>query len=679
MQNQSNIISLFNPLNICEQKSKSQKPLNKPNLINKERQISSPINNIKDNEIESDKTEITVLPPSDNSCKVFETKKNRIKELKIEMFLGKKRKYSFQEEINNQMKEEKNNNDIKGVSTFKGEKINIKNNNTNIISFVAYKGNNFNKSFSLHFKKKKKNKFEFKKNNKNISKKNTKIKTIYDYYKSTPINPSIKDSKVFYNREKLLKKLEEQDLLIESQNKELSILNLTKKENEELINILRKEQEISEQEIKQCRLDISTMLKEISKLKRDNKIKWLSEQEYNLGKIIILYKTDLNQKIPLEYWKEGKEFRDIKEKIRHNNHLINELKQNNNTNNNLFASFKLDSLLKEKSELNKDLKKLENQKHLYLYEQNLFNQEKICTFSPLKKEGLPFLNERYQIIELIGKGGYSEVYKAYDVQKHQLVACKLIQLKENWPEEIKESYIKHTLRENSLLKILNHNKIVNLFDTIEINDNSFCNILEYCPGPDLALFIKKNGLIQEKIAVIIIVQILEALLYLNKLPNKIIHYDLKPENIIFTEKMKIKITDFGLSKIIDENSEYIQLTSQGVGTYWYLPPECFEEKKNIKINSKVDIWSLGVILYEMIFNKKPFGHQCSSQKNLLKEKIIQNAYNVEFPEKPEISKECKDFIQNCLKYKQQERYDIFQAFNSKFIKNCIDNCNYNYN
>ena len=154
MQNQSNIISLFNPLNICEQKSKSQKPLNKPNCINKERQISSPINNIKDNEIESDKTEITVLPPSDNSCKVLEVKKNRIKELKIEMFLGKKRKYSFQEEIKTQIKDDNNNNDIKEVSTFKGEKINIKNNNnTNILSFVAYKGNNFNKSFSLHFKK----------------------------------------------------------------------------------------------------------------------------------------------------------------------------------------------------------------------------------------------------------------------------------------------------------------------------------------------------------------------------------------------------------------------------------------------------------------------------------------------------------------------------------------------
>ena len=677
MQNQSNIVSLFNPINLCEQKIKNQNPSNRPNYSNKERSISSPINRLKDNEIESDKTEMTVLPPSDNSCKVSTVKKDKIKELKIEMFLGKKRKYSYQEEINNQIKEEKNNNnDIKDVAIFKEEKINSKNNNnTNILSFMSYKENNFKKSYSLHFKKIKKNKFEFKKNNKNIHIKNDKIKTLFDYYKSTPTNKSIKDGKIFYTREKLLKKLEEQDLIIESKNKELSILKFTQKENEELINILKKEQELSEQEINRCRLDISNMTKEISQLKRDNKIKWLNEQEYNLGKIIILYKTDLNKKIPLEYWKEGKDFRDIKEKIRQNKHLIKELQQNNNIDNNLFASYKLDTLLKEQTELNKDLKNLENKKQIYLYEQNLFNQEKICTFSPLKKEGLPFLKERYQIIELIGKGGYSEVYKAYDVQKHQLVACKLIQLKDNWPEEIKESYIKHTLRENSLLKILNHNKIVNLYDTIEINESSFCNILEYCPGPDLALFIKKNGLIQEKIALVIIVQILEALLYLNKLPNKIIHYDLKPENIIFTEDMKIKITDFGLSKIIDENSDYIQLTSQGVGTYWYLPPECFEEKKDIKINSKVDIWSLGVILYEMIFNKKPFGHQYSSQKNLLKEKVIQNAYHVDFPDKPEISKECKEFIENCLKYKQKERYDVFQAVNSKFIKNCIHNYN----
>ena len=155
-----------------------------------------------------------------------------------------------------------------------------------------------------------------------------------------------------------------------------------------------------------------------------------------------------------------------------------------------------------------------------------------------------------------------------------------------------------------------------LFDTIDINENSFCNILEYCTGPDLGFYLRKNGIIPENIAKIIVKQILEALLYLKKKKKKIIHYDLKPENILFDNDMNIKITDFGLAKIIEEDLDYVQLTSQGVGTYWYLPPECFEEKKDIKINSKVDIWSLGVILYEMIFNKKPFGHQYSSQKNL---------------------------------------------------------------
>ena len=675
MQNQATIISLLNPINIIEQENKNKTQKNSINNPNQERQISSPINPIKENEMENDKTQLTALPPSDNSCKFPTVKKNGIKELKIEMFLCKKRKYSFKEDINIKTKEDKNYNTKKDASIIDDKNINLTNNNKeNILSLVAYKTNNYNKSYTLHFKKNKNNKFEFKKNNKN----KTKSKTIYDYYQSTSTktkiktNYNIKDRKLIYNKEKLIKKLEEQDLIIETKNKEISMLKESHKENVELISSLQEYQTSANKEIKQCRLDISNMLKEISNLKRDNKIKWLNEQEYNLGKVVLLYKTDLNKKKASEYWKEGKEFRDLKEKIRQNQHQINILQKNDNENSdNLFTKFKLESLLKEKTELNQALKKLEHQKYIYLYEQNLFNQEKICTFCPYKKEGLPFLKERYQIIELIGKGGYSEVYKAYDTQNHKFVACKLIQLKDNWPEEIKQSYIKHTLRENSILQKINHAKIVNLYDTIEINDHSFCNILEYCSGPDLALYMRKNGLIPEKIAKIIANQILEVLLYLNKLPNKIIHYDLKPENILFDNDMNIKITDFGLAKIIDSNSDYIQLTSQGVGTYWYLPPECFDENKNIEINSKVDIWSLGVILYEMIFNKKPFGHECSSQKNLVKEKVIQNAYNVEFPNNPEISQECKDFIKNCLKYKQNERFDVFQAINSKFIKNSI--------
>ena len=658
MQTQGTIISLLKPTLINEEQNKDKISKNSINLPNKENQVSSTINQIKENEIESSKTQLTVLPPSNNSCKDLLGKKTNVKELKIEMFLCKKRKHSFNTENNNKENKDKKSEENNELGILREKNSNIeKNNKGNIITFLDYKSNKVKKNIAMHFKMNKKNKFEFKNNNKKH-----KTKTIYDYYKST----SIKTNKI-YNKEKLCKKIEEQDELNEIKNKEISMLKLTQRKNEELIASLREQQTIYDEEINKCRLDISNMLKEISKLKRENKVRWFNEQEYNLGKLIIIHKPEFNKSKNIEYWKEGKKIYDTKIKLKQNQCQIDLIQKNDD--NNSLSSFTLDCLMKEKEELCETLKKLETDKYLYLYKQNLFNQEKICTFSPLKKEGLPFLNERYQILELIGKGGYSEVYKAYDTYDHKFIACKLIQLNENWPQEIKQSYIKHTIRENLILQNLNHKKIVKLYDTLEINDNSFCNILEYCSGPDLSLYIRKNGgSISEQIAKIIITQILQALIYLNNLTKKIIHYDLKPENILFDSDMNIKITDFGLAKIIEPNTEFVQLTSQGVGTYWYLPPECFEENKNIEINSKVDIWSLGVILYEIIFNKKPFGHGCSSQKKLVKDKIIQNAYSVEFPENPEISEKCKDFIQNCLKYKQSERYDAFQAFNSEFIQ-----------
>jgi tousled-like kinase len=658
MQTQGTIISLLKPTLINEEQNKDKISKNSINLPNKENQVSSTINQIKENEIESSKTQLTVLPPSNNSCKDLLGKKTNVKELKIEMFLCKKRKHSFNTENNNKENKDKKSEENNELGILREKNSNIeKNNKGNIITFLDYKSNKVKKNIAMHFKMNKKNKFEFKNNNKKH-----KTKTIYDYYKST----SIKTNKI-YNKEKLCKKIEEQDELNEIKNKEISMLKLTQRKNEELIASLREQQTIYDEEINKCRLDISNMLKEISKLKRENKVRWFNEQEYNLGKLIIIHKPEFNKSKNIEYWKEGKKIYDTKIKLKQNQCQMDLIQKNDD--NNSLSSFTLDCLLKEKEELCETLKKLETDKYLYLYKQNLFNQEKICTFSPLKKEGLPFLNERYQILELIGKGGYSEVYKAYDTYDHKFIACKLIQLNENWPQEIKQSYIKHTIRENLILQNLNHKKIVKLYDTLEINDNSFCNILEYCSGPDLSLYIRKNGgSISEQIAKIIITQILQALIYLNNLTKKIIHYDLKPENILFDSDMNIKITDFGLAKIIEPNTEFVQLTSQGVGTYWYLPPECFEENKNIEINSKVDIWSLGVILYEIIFNKKPFGHGCSSQKKLVKDKIIQNAYSVEFPENPEISEKCKDFIQNCLKYKQSERYDAFQAFNSEFIQ-----------
>ena len=527
----------------------------------------------------------------------------------------------------------------------------IRNNNNNISTHKKYSGEKYSSNNLI-----------------DINESSTKDKNNYEYSLSV---------------EQLMKKINEQNLIIEAKEKEISNLVLTQKENDEIIKDLQEYKKNSDIEIKRCRLDISNMAKEIAQLRREKKNKWINEQEYNLGKFGI---QRFSHGQMIDYWEEGIKIIEIrkaleniknqKEEIDKQRRKISSSKSKKSLNEESsnyselddskeLLNFKMSQLQKEEAELKDRKNKLEIEKSILIHEINLYNQESRCTFSQ-KKEGWPLLGGRYQIVGLLGKGGYSEVYKAYDLENHMYVACKLHQLNQNWKEEVKDNYIKHTIRENQIHKEINHSKIVRHYDTIEIDNNSFCTVLEYCSGPDLATYLQRNRYIQEKEARIIITQILEGLEYLNKLPNKIIHYDLKPENIIFNN-MEAKISDFGLAKIVESNNDRVQLTSQGVGTYWYLPPECFEEKKNVNISSKVDIWSVGVILFEMFFRKKPFG-QNYTQDKLLKERVMQNAKVVEIPNKPSISDECKDFIRHCLAYHQEDRYDVFQALESPFIK-----------
>ena len=121
------------------------------------------------------------------------------------------------------------------------------------------------------------------------------------------------------------------------------------------------------------------------------------------------------------------------------------------------------------------------------------------------------------------------------------------------------------------------------------------------------------------------------------------------------------------------NTNNIELTSQGIGTYYYLPPECFEIGKATKINNKVDIWSVGVMCYEMLFGKKPFGQGCSQEKLF---DIMSELRKVSFPMLPKISEECKEFIMKCLEWKIESRFDVSQALHSKFMnKEYFDNIN----
>ncbi|KAB2606379.1 serine/threonine-protein kinase TOUSLED-like [Pyrus ussuriensis x Pyrus communis] len=247
------------------------------------------------------------------------------------------------------------------------------------------------------------------------------------------------------------------------------------------------------------------------------------------------------------------------------------------------------------------------------------------------------LNHRYALLNLLGKGGFSEVYKAFDLVEHRYVACKLHGLNAQWSEEKKQSYIRHAIREYNIHKTLVHHHIVRLWDIFEIDQNTFCTVLEYCSGKDLDAVLKATPVLPEREARIIIFQIFQ-------------------------------VTDFGLSKIVEDDvgSQGMELTSQGAGTYWYLPPECFELSKTPLISSKVDVWSAGILLYQMLFGRRPFGHD-QTQERILREDTIIKARKVEFPSRPSISNEAKEFIRRCLTYNQAERPDVLGIAQDPFL------------
>lgn len=188
-------------------------------------------------------------------------------------------------------------------------------------------------------------------------------------------------------------------------------------------------------------------------------------------------------------------------------------------------------------------------------------------------------NGDYLLMFLLGKGGFSEVWQAYDLRSLKTVAVKILRVDPNWSEEKRNNYAHHATREYKIHCIQKHPYVVRLLDVFEIDAFAFATVLECCEGGDLDMRLKKEPghCIPEQAARPILLQVLAGLRYLNtpdeerlkKGVKSVIHYDLKPGNILFDSKGNAKITDFGLSKIVsDTDSEDIELTSQGTGTYW---------------------------------------------------------------------------------------------------------------
>uniref|UniRef100_A0A8C2WGP8 Protein kinase domain-containing protein n=1 Tax=Cyclopterus lumpus TaxID=8103 RepID=A0A8C2WGP8_CYCLU len=308
-------------------------------------------------------------------------------------------------------------------------------------------------------------------------------------------------------------------------------------------------------------------------------------------------------------------------------------------------------LKKEEAEYQTELEHLERVRNLHIRELKRIHNEDNSQF-----KDQPTLNDRYLLLHLLGRGGFSEVFKAFDLTEQQYVAIKIHQLNKNWREEKKHNYHKHACREYRIHKELDHPRIVKLYDYFSLDTDSFCTVLEYCDGNDLDFYLKQNKLMSEKEGRSIVMQIINALKYLNHIRPPIIHYDLKPGNILLvngTACGEIKITDFGLSKIMDDDS----YNSTHLPAFKPILISCCD---------RVDVWSVGVIFYQSLYGRKPFGHN-QSQQDILQENTILKATEVQFPPKPVVSTEAKAFIRRCLAYHKEDRVDVLQLASEPFL------------
>ncbi|MEM7517494.1 MAG: protein kinase, partial [Planctomycetota bacterium] len=204
------------------------------------------------------------------------------------------------------------------------------------------------------------------------------------------------------------------------------------------------------------------------------------------------------------------------------------------------------SLAREQRDVAAEASALERRKMTHIREWTRAKSEDMSQW-----KGRPLQNDRYLLLSLLGKGGFSEVWLAYDLDTATKVAVKFHSLDRNWRDERKREYVKRVAREYSIMRDLDHPRVVKLYDVFEIDDDTFATVLEYCSGEDLDAVLRSRKLLPEPDARAIILQVLAGLHHLHS-PNgagpdrraAIIHYDLKPGNILFDHNGDVKITDF---------------------------------------------------------------------------------------------------------------------------------------
>ena len=251
--------------------------------------------------------------------------------------------------------------------------------------------------------------------------------------------------------------------------------------------------------------------------------------------------------------------------------------------------------------------------------------------------------ERYEIIEKIGIGGMANVYKAQDIKLSRTVAVKV--LKEEFSEDM--TFVNKFRTEAQSAAGLEHPNIVNVYD-VGSENGFYYIVMEYVEGITLKDYIKKKGHLSYKEALSITIQVGRGLQAAHE--KNIIHRDVKPQNIIISTDGKVKVTDFGIARAATTNT----IHSDVMGSVHYASPE---QARNGYVSNRSDIYSLGIVMYEMVTGKVPYDGESTVQiaiQHLQDEMVPPSEYVDDLP----ISLE--KIIMKCTQKSPDRRYESME-------------------
>lgn len=204
------------------------------------------------------------------------------------------------------------------------------------------------------------------------------------------------------------------------------------------------------------------------------------------------------------------------------------------------------------------------------------------------------LDGRYELLELIGVGGMADIYRANDLEENRIVAVKILKTEFAGSDE----FLRRFRNESKAIALLSHQNIVKIYD-VGFTDKVQFIVMEYVDGVTLTDYIEQQGLLKWRDAVHFTVQILRALQHAHD--RGIVHRDVKSSNVMLLRDGTIKVMDFGIARFNRENNK--TMSDKTIGSVHYISPE---QARGDITDERSDIYSVGVVLYEMLTGKKPF-------------------------------------------------------------------------